>query len=333
MPQPADSSDGSAVARWAAQEKIGVDRRRQLAEELGEGPVVLEGQHARPNVGGRLARGGPREPVVPGHGALDLQAGGREREPVAHREREPERIGLDAAVVEQLRPDGEAHHAARHRDGLEAAVAGHRVHERSRRGEQVRAVVQPVVAARIGAQAPAEPVSGLQQQHVAVAQAPRRRQPGDASADHHDVAFGHGEHHPRASLQAGFDCLAESKAELLSLQQVRCFCAALELGSFSAAADALRCRSPLWPSRSGSSSARWAPTCSCGPGAACSRPTRASPSPTTPPQSLRALEDAADSVGEFTAMRSGRVALGTFSAPRRGGSRRSWPPSWSATRT
>ena len=38
--------------------------------------------------------------------------------------------------------------------------------------------------------------------------------------------------------------MADSKAELLSLQQVRCFCAALELGSFSAAADALRVSQP-----------------------------------------------------------------------------------------
>ena len=36
----------------------------------------------------------------------------------------------------------------------------------------------------------------------------------------------------------------DSKAELLSLQQVRCFCAALELGSFTAAAEALRVSQP-----------------------------------------------------------------------------------------
>jgi DNA-binding transcriptional LysR family regulator len=109
--------------------------------------------------------------------------------------------------------------------------------------------------------------------------------------------------------------LAESKAELLSLQQVRCFCAALELGSFSAAAEALRVSQPavaeqirkleraldadlfvragrgVIPTDAGHAFAEHAA------------------------QSLRALEDAAGSVGEFTAMRSGAVALGTFSAP------------------
>ena len=109
--------------------------------------------------------------------------------------------------------------------------------------------------------------------------------------------------------------MAESKAELLSLQQVRCFCAALELGSFSAAADALRVSQPavaeqvrkleralgadlfvragrgVLPTDAGHAFAEHAA------------------------RSLRALEDATGSVGEFTAMRSGEVALGTFSAP------------------
>jgi DNA-binding transcriptional LysR family regulator len=109
--------------------------------------------------------------------------------------------------------------------------------------------------------------------------------------------------------------LTESKAELLSLQQVRCFCAALELGSFSAAADELRVSQPavadqvrkleralgvdlfvragrgVLPTDAGHAFAEHAA------------------------ESLRALEDAAGSVGEFTAMRSGEVALGTFSAP------------------
>ena len=107
----------------------------------------------------------------------------------------------------------------------------------------------------------------------------------------------------------------EPKAELLSLQQVRCFCAALELGSFSAAAEALRVSQPavaeqvrkleralgadlfvragrgVIPTDAGHAFAEHAAA------------------------SLRALEDAAGSVGELTAMRSGGVALGTFSAP------------------
>ena len=110
-------------------------------------------------------------------------------------------------------------------------------------------------------------------------------------------------------------CLVEPKAELLSLQQVRCFCAALELGSFTAAAAELRVTQPavaeqirkleqllgtdlfvragrgVVPTEAGHAFAEHAA------------------------QSLSALEDAAASVGEFTAMRSGEVALGTFSAP------------------
>ena len=96
---------------------------------------------------------------------------------------------------------------------------------------------------------------------------------------------------------------------------MRCFCAALELGSFSAAAEALRVSQPavaeqirkleralgadlfvragrgVVPTEAGHAFAEHAA------------------------QSLSALEDAAASVGEFTAMRSGEVALGTFSAP------------------
>jgi DNA-binding transcriptional LysR family regulator len=109
--------------------------------------------------------------------------------------------------------------------------------------------------------------------------------------------------------------LPEPKAELLSLQQVRCFCAALELGSFSAAAEALRVSQPavaeqirkleqvlgadlfvraargVFPTEAGHAFAEHATS------------------------ALQTLEDAAASVGEFTSMRSGSVALGTFSAP------------------
>jgi DNA-binding transcriptional LysR family regulator len=109
--------------------------------------------------------------------------------------------------------------------------------------------------------------------------------------------------------------LEESKAELLSLQQVRCFCAAVELGSFSAAAEALRVSQPavaeqvrkleralgadlfiragrgVLPTDAGHAFAEHAA------------------------RSLRALEDAAGSVGEFTSLQSGGVALGSFSAP------------------
>lgn len=109
--------------------------------------------------------------------------------------------------------------------------------------------------------------------------------------------------------------MRESKAELVSLQQLRCFCAAAELGSFSAAADALRVSQPavaeqirkleqvlgtdlfvraargVVPTDAGQAFAEHAS------------------------RSLQIVEDATASVGEFTSMRSGVVALGTFSAP------------------
>jgi DNA-binding transcriptional LysR family regulator len=109
--------------------------------------------------------------------------------------------------------------------------------------------------------------------------------------------------------------LADSKAELVSLQQIRCFCAAIELGSFSAAAEALRVSQPavaeqirklehilgtdlfvraargVLPTEAGQAFAVHAT------------------------RSLQTLDDATDSVSQFTSLRSGTVALGTFSAP------------------
>jgi DNA-binding transcriptional LysR family regulator len=109
--------------------------------------------------------------------------------------------------------------------------------------------------------------------------------------------------------------LAEPKAELVSLQQIRCFCAAIELGSFSAAAEALRVSQPavaeqirkleqiletdlfvraargVLPTEAGQAFAVHAT------------------------RGLQTLEDAAASVSQFTTLRSGSVALGTFSAP------------------
>ena len=125
----------------------------------------------------------------------------------------------------------------------------------------------------------------------------------------------------------------ESKAELLSLQQVRCFCAALELGSFSAAADALRVSQPAVAEQVRKLERALGADLFVRAGRGVLPTDAGLAFADHAAQSLRALEVAADSVGEFTAMRSGRVALGTFSAPRRGGSRRSSPPSWSAIRT
>jgi DNA-binding transcriptional LysR family regulator len=107
----------------------------------------------------------------------------------------------------------------------------------------------------------------------------------------------------------------QSKAELLSLQQIRCFCATLEFGSFTAAAEVLRVSQPavaeqirklehtldaplfvragrgVMPTEAGRAFAEHAA------------------------RSLRAVEDAAGSVGELTALRTGTVALGIFGGP------------------
>jgi DNA-binding transcriptional LysR family regulator len=106
-----------------------------------------------------------------------------------------------------------------------------------------------------------------------------------------------------------------SKAELVSLQQIRCFCATLELGSFTAAAETLRVSQPavaeqirklelalgadlfvragrgVMPTEAGRAFAEHAA------------------------RSLRAVEDAAGSVGELTALRTGTVAVGIFGEP------------------
>jgi DNA-binding transcriptional LysR family regulator len=108
--------------------------------------------------------------------------------------------------------------------------------------------------------------------------------------------------------------LVEPKAELVSLQQIRCFCAAVELGSFSAAAEALRVTQPavaeqirkleqileadlfvraargVLPTEAGQTFAVHAT------------------------RSLQTLEEAAASVSQFTSLRTGSVTLGTFSA-------------------
>jgi hypothetical protein len=151
-----------------------VHRGRERAEQLAERALVLEVV-------------APPGPVVAGDRALDREAGARERDPVARRERQPERVRLDAAAGEQRRPDRQAHHGPGDRRGLQPALARHRVDQRAGCREQVRAVVEPVVAARIRPHPPAQPVLRLQQQDVAAAQPPRRRKPGDPAADHDHV--------------------------------------------------------------------------------------------------------------------------------------------------
>ena len=107
----------------------------------------------------------------------------------------------------------------------------------------------------------------------------------------------------------------QSKAELLSLQQLRCFCAALELGSFTAAADALRVSQPAVAEQVRKLEQALGADLfvRAGRGVVATEAGRAFAEHAT--RSLRAVEDAADSVGELTALRSGTLAVGIFGEP------------------
>jgi DNA-binding transcriptional LysR family regulator len=109
--------------------------------------------------------------------------------------------------------------------------------------------------------------------------------------------------------------LVQPKAELLSLQQLRCFCAALELGSFTAAADALRVSQPAVAEQVRKLERALGADLfvRAGRGVVATEAGRAFAEHAT--RSLRAVEDAADSVGELTALRSGTVEVGIFGEP------------------
>ena len=101
----------------------------------------------------------------------------------------------------------------------------------------------------------------------------------------------------------------------MSLQQIRCFCAALELGSFTAAAEALRVSQPAVAEQIrkleqvlGSDLFVRA-----GRGVVATEAGRAFAEHAA--RSLRAVEDAAGSVGELAALRTGTVTIGVFGEP------------------
>jgi DNA-binding transcriptional LysR family regulator len=109
--------------------------------------------------------------------------------------------------------------------------------------------------------------------------------------------------------------LVQSKAELLSLQQIRCFCAALELGSFTAAAEVLRVSQPAVAEQIRKLEQALGADLfvRVGRGVAPTEAGRAFAEHAV--RSLRAVEDAADSVGELTTLRGGTVAVGIFGEP------------------
>ena len=106
-----------------------------------------------------------------------------------------------------------------------------------------------------------------------------------------------------------------SKAEFLSLQQIRCFCAALELGSFTAAAEALRVSQPAVAEQIRKLEQALGADLfvRVGRGVVATEAGRAFAAHAA--DSLRAVADAADSVGELTALRTGTVSIGIFGEP------------------
>jgi len=101
----------------------------------------------------------------------------------------------------------------------------------------------------------------------------------------------------------------------VSLQQIRCFCAALELGSFTAAAEALRVSQPAVAEQVRKLEHLLGVDLfvRAGRGVVATEAGRAFAEHAA--RSLRAVEDAAGSVGELTALRAGTVALGIFGDP------------------
>src|SRR5918992_5271668 len=118
-----------------------------------------------------------------------------------------------------------------------------------------------------------------------------------------------------AKRQGRLGCFVQTKADLLSLQQIRCFCAALELGSFTAAAEALRVSQPAVAEQIRKLEQALGADLfvRVGRGVVPTDAGRAFAEHAT--RTLRAVEDAADSVGELTALRSGTVTLGIFGEP------------------
>jgi DNA-binding transcriptional LysR family regulator len=118
-----------------------------------------------------------------------------------------------------------------------------------------------------------------------------------------------------ASHQGSLRSLVQSKAELVSLQQIRCFCAALELGSFTAAAEAMRVSQPAVAEQIRKLERALGADLfvRAGRGVVATDAGRAFAEHAA--RTLRAVEEAADSVGELTALRGGTVGIGIFGEP------------------
>jgi DNA-binding transcriptional LysR family regulator len=107
----------------------------------------------------------------------------------------------------------------------------------------------------------------------------------------------------------------EPKAQPLSLQQVRCFCAALELGSFTAAADALGVSQPAVAEqiRKLEHALDTDLFTRAGRGVVPTGAGRAFAAHAA--MVLRSLEDAVESIDQLRSLRGASISVGTFNAP------------------
>ena len=112
--------------------------------------------------------------------------------------------------------------------------------------------------------------------------------------------------------------MANPKAELLSLQQIRCFCLAAELGSFTAAAEALRVSQPAVADQVRKLERALGADLFVRAGRGVTLTGTGQAFAEHAVRTLSALEDATTSVGAVTSLREGAVTLGTFN----------WPSPW-----
>jgi len=136
---------------------------------------------------GRLAIADGGDCGVAPHRKPELGAGAHERHARTQRQRQPQRVGLDRSARDD---------AVAERDGGKAALDLRRLHaslgeqpagRRVRAPEDVRAEVEPHVAARLRADPAAEPFRRLEHDHVEAAEMPGGGKSGDPAADDDDV--------------------------------------------------------------------------------------------------------------------------------------------------
>ena len=109
--------------------------------------------------------------------------------------------------------------------------------------------------------------------------------------------------------------MAESKAELVSLQQIRCFCAAAQLGSFTAAAEQLRVSQPAVAEQIRKLERALGADLFVRAGRGVIPTDAGQAFAEHAFRTLRSLEDAAGSVGAHRSLDDGVASLGTFNAP------------------